>query len=170
MSPDCLPADWPAPDGIVAGTTLRDGHFDLPAEPQRLNQVHGSRAVRARSADFDNGPPDADAVVGANAGDICAVRTADCLPILLCSTDGSEIAAVHAGWRGLSAGVVEAALTAMSSCPDELIAWFGPAISPAAFEVGDEVRAAFVDVDTAAEAAFEANDNGRAGSASLART
>jgi len=143
LSADWISADWPAPSNILAGTTLRESHYDLPAEPQWLNQVHGNCVVRARSKDFEGGPPDADAIIGDKAGDICVVRTADCLPILLCSMDGAEIAAVHAGWRGLSGGVLEATLAAMSSLPGDLMAWFGPAISQSAFEVGDEVREQF---------------------------
>ncbi|NIA27974.1 MAG: multi-copper polyphenol oxidoreductase, partial [Desulfobulbaceae bacterium] len=104
MSDDWLRADWPAPSNIIAGTTLKGCDFVLPARPQLLNQVHGTRAVRIGSADFDGGPPEADAVIADRSADICVVRTADCLPILLCSVDGQEIAAIHAGWRGLSAG------------------------------------------------------------------
>ena len=161
MSTDWLKADWPAPSGIVAGTTLRDSQFELPAEPQRLKQVHGNRAVRLGSTDFDEAPPDADAVLGDKVGDICMVRTADCLPILMCSMDGSEIAAVHAGWRGLSGGIVEATLTAMSSFPENLIAWLGPAISQPAFEVGDEVREQFGSRGSPDGPNFVANERGR---------
>lgn len=162
MSAEWLRAEWPAPENIVAGTTLRLGSVrDLPAEPRWLNQVHGNRVVQVGSIEFANGPPDADALVANRGGDICAVRTADCLPVLLCSTDGSEIAAVHAGWRGLAAGVVEATVAAMSSAPGDLLAWFGPAIAQPAFEVGDEVRAAFIAHDAAVGTAFEANSRGR---------
>ena len=84
MSEGWIRADWPAPDGIVAGTTLRDSDHELPAEPQWLNQVHGTRVVKWGSADFDAGPPDADAIISDEPGSICVVRTADCLPILLC--------------------------------------------------------------------------------------
>ena len=161
MSDDWIRADWPAPQGIVAGTTLRDSRFELPAEPQRLNQVHGARVVRAGTADFDDGPPDADAVVADRPGQICAVRTADCLPVLLCSADGATTAAVHGGWRGLAAGVLEAAVAAMSTPPGEILAWFGPAISQPAFEVGTEVRDAFLASDSDAGSAFVRNDRGR---------
>jgi len=140
MNSGRIRADWPAPPGIIAGTTLRNSEFELPADPQWLNQVHGIDVVRARSADFAAGAPDADAIVACRGGDICVVKTADCLPVLLCSRDGQEIAAAHAGWRGLAAGVLEATIAAMSSDPIELIAWLGPAISQPAFEVGGEVR------------------------------
>lgn len=160
--PDWLRADWPAPDSIVAGTTLRPlVDFDFPAEPCWLNQVHGNRVVRVGSDDFAAGPPEADASIAADPESICVVRTADCLPILFCSRDGTQIAAAHAGWRGLAGGVAEATISALGGSPDDLIAWFGPAISQAAFEVGSEVRAAFVSQDAGAAAAFEPNARGR---------
>lgn len=161
MSDAVLTADWPAPAGILAGTTRRNGgEADLPASPQWLQQVHGTRAVLLGSDDFDAGEPQADAVIGRQPGDICVVRTADCLPVLLCSRDGEEIAAIHAGWRGLAAGVIETTLAQMSHAPTDLLAWFGPAISRDAFEVGPEVRdsfAAWGDI----EGLFESNDRGR---------
>jgi YfiH family protein len=89
------------------------------------------------------------------------VRTADCLPILLCSSDGTEVAAVHAGWRGLAAGVIEATIARLRHAPDDLLVWLGPAISQAAFEVGDEVRAAFVDQEPDDVRHFVANSRGR---------
>lgn len=161
MSEDWIRAEWPAPEGIIAGTTLRDSNYELPAEPQWLNQVHGADVARWGSADFDAGPPDADAITSDQPGSICVVRTADCLPLLLCSPDGSEIAAVHAGWRGLAAGVIEATVAAMVTNNEDLMAWFGPAISQPAFEVGDEVREAFARDNAAASAAFVENDRGR---------
>lgn len=157
-----LLADWPAPPNIVAGTTLRDGgEADLPALPQWLQQVHEKRAVVLGSADFADGVPQADAVIGRQAGDICVVQTADCLPVLLCSRDGQEIAAVHAGWRGLAAGVIDATLAAMKSPAEDLIAWFGPAISQPAFEVGHEVREEFAAAGFDCEQGFTPNDRGR---------
>jgi len=162
MSNDWIRADWPAPAGILAGTTTRrNDAFAFPAAPQWLKQVHGTRVVRAGSTEFAAGPPEADAIVANGPGDICVVQTADCLPILLCSTDGREIAAIHAGWRGLAAGIIEATIGAIHTPPAALIAWFGPAISQAAFEVGDEVRAAFIAGDADAAAAFEPNQRGR---------
>ena len=160
MSDEWLGADWPAPPGIIAGTTLKSSEFALPAEPQFLNQVHGARAVRIGSPDFDQGAPDADAVIADRSGDICVVRTADCLPILLCSLDGQEIAAIHAGWRGLAAGIVEATLDEMNTPAGDLIAWFGPAISQAAFEVGPEVRESFGPWGQI-ETLFKVNERGR---------
>lgn len=162
MAEAWIEADWPAPAGIRAGTTTRQNEaFAFPAEPQWLKQVHGARVVHAGSTDFAGDPPEADAIVANRAGDICVVQTADCLPILLCSADGLEIAAIHGGWRGLAAGVIEATLGAMAAAPSNLMAWFGPAISQPAFEVGDEVRAAFIDDDPGAAAAFEPNARGR---------
>ncbi|MGI9270873.1 MAG: peptidoglycan editing factor PgeF [Woeseiaceae bacterium] len=161
MTESVLRADWPAPSNIIAGTTLRSGgEADLPAAPLWLDQVHGTRAVVLGSADFDAGVPQADAVIGRRAGDICVVRTADCLPVLLTSRDGQEIAAVHAGWRGLAAGVIEATLDRMQHPSSELLAWFGPAISQAAFEVGPEVRDSF-GVWGQSDTWFQENDRGR---------
>ena len=161
MSADYIRAEWPAPPNITAGTTLRDTPYKIPGEPQCLNQVHGIRVVRVGSADFAGDAPDADAVIANHSGDVCVVRTADCLPILLCSIDGMEIAAVHAGWRGLASGIVEATITAMASTPTDLIAWFGPAISQAAFEVGADVRNAFLVADSDSASCFVANERGR---------
>ncbi len=160
MSDKWLCADWPAPPGIIAGTTLKGSEFALPAEPRLLNQVHGARAVRIGSPEFDQAAPEADAVIADRSGDICVVRTADCLPILLCSLDGQEIAAIHAGWRGLAAGIVEATLDEMNTPAGNLIAWFGPAISQAAFEVGTEVRDSFGELGRI-EAFFQVNERGR---------
>ena len=157
-----LLAYWPAPDNVVAGTTLRSGdESDLPAEPQWLTQVHGDRAVALGTADFDNAEPEADAVIGRQSGDLCVIRTADCLPILLCERGGSEIAAVHAGWRGLAAGVIDATVAKMSAAPASIIAWLGPAIAQPSFEVGDEVRAAFASAGFGVDERFSLNDRGR---------
>lgn len=161
MNADWIRADWSAPDEVIAGTTLRDSKFALPDNPQWLNQVHGARVVHCGSADFADGPPAADASIANRPGDCCIVRTADCLPVLLSSMDGTEVAAVHGGWRGLAAGVIDATVAAMSSHPQDILAWFGPAISPTAFEVGAEVRDAFLATSPIAAAAFEPNDRGR---------
>ncbi len=162
MSNAVLLASWPAPANIVAGTTLRHGgEMNLPAQPQAIKQVHGARAVLLGSPDFVGGTPDADAVIGTQPGDICVVRTADCLPVLLCSTDGQEIAAVHAGWRGLAGGVIEATVARMASAASDLIAWFGPAISQGAFEVGDDVHRKFQPWSDNDNGLFVANDRGR---------
>ncbi len=130
----------------------------LPAEPAWLAQVHGTDVVTARPCDE---PPVADAAVSDRPGAVCAVLTADCLPVLLASRRGDEVAAAHAGWRGLAAGVLEATLAAMATPPAELVAWLGPAISQAAFEVGDEVREAFRGRHAGDAAFFRRNDRGR---------
>jgi len=143
MSKDWIPADWPAPEGVIAGTTLRDSRYELPKESLRLNQVHGTRVVHWGSADFDDGSPDADAIISDQPDSICVVRTADCVPILLCARDASEIAAIHAGWRGLAADIIDATLNKMKTPERDLVGWIGPAISQSAFEVGPEVREAF---------------------------
>lgn len=161
MNKGWIQAKWPAPPNVIAGTTVRDSDYELPAEPHRLTQVHGARVVRWGSADFDHGPPQADAIVADEPGACCAVRTADCLPILLCAADGTEIAAAHGGWRGLAAGIVEETVTSMSTPAADLLAWFGPAISQPAFEVGAEVRDAFVGATPAAAEAFVQNERGQ---------
>ncbi len=182
--------DWPAPPNVRAVTTTREGgvslppydslnladhvgdsaaavlanrrhlgkQLDLPAEPRWLDQVHGNTAVDA--ATCGERPP-ADASFSRRAGVVCAVLTADCLPVLLCTRDGSAIAAAHAGWRGLVSGVLESTVEALGTEPQQLLAWLGPAIGPAAFEVGAEVREAFVAKHSAAGAAFTARVNGR---------
>jgi YfiH family protein len=160
MASRWIAADWPAPMGIIAGTTLRDSDFELPAEPRWLSQVHGASVARWEAMGGGE-PPAADAIVSAQSDSLCVVRTADCLPVLLCARDGSEIAAIHAGWRGLAAGVIEAAIDALQTRPTDLLAWLGPAISQPAFEVGAEVREAFCAVSAHAAAAFEPNDRGR---------
>lgn len=130
--------------------------------PQWLNQVHGVNVVEA-AADADvrsRWAPDADAVTTRLSGVPCAVMTADCLPVLFCDQAGTRVAAAHAGWRGLCAGVLEAALAAFDH-PAEVLCWLGPAIGPDAFEVGPEVRAAFMAHDAAAEAAFRPGAPGK---------
>ncbi len=161
MSGAWIRADWPAPHNVTAGTTLRSTDFDalgIPGEPCWLNQVHGAAVVDAAQA---GERPDADASLTTDARHVCVVRTADCLPVLICSKDGREGAAAHAGWRGLAAGVLEATVARMAHDPGDLLVWLGPAISQPAFEVGDEVRAAFVDRDAAAGAFFVPNERGR---------
>lgn len=168
MSETWIRADWPAPDNIVAGTTLRAENkvpVTLFFEKNKvtgtlfwLNQVHCADVVLAGSF---TAPPDADASVSRGAEHVCVVRTADCLPVLFCSADGSEVAAAHAGWRGLAAGVLENTVSAMRSDAKNLLAWMGPAISKANFEVGGEVRDEFLAHSAAADACFEANARGR---------
>jgi polyphenol oxidase len=146
----------------VAGNRRRlRERLQLPTEPAWLEQVHGQRVVdldRQTSAD-SLGP--ADAAVARARGRICAIQVADCLPVLFAAADGSVIGAAHAGWRGLAGGVLEATVRAMNTPSAELLAWLGPAIGQAHFEVGAEVRAAFLATDSGADAAFSANGRGR---------
>lgn len=182
--------DWPAPAAVKAVSTTRQGGrsrqpydgmnlamhvgdveadvranrqslcaaVDLPAEPLWLEQVHGDCAV---NADEVTGVPRADASFSRQSGVVCCVMTADCLPVLFCDRAGTRVAAAHAGWRGLAGGVLESTVRAMGSEPGELLAWLGPAIGAQAFEVGDEVRTAFVTHQVEAESAFQQRGNGR---------
>ena len=125
--------------------------LSLPGEPLWLEQVHGIAAV---DVDLTSNLLEADAAFARQPGKVCVVMTADCLPVLFCDRAGTVVAAAHAGWRGLVAGVLEATIHKMDVSPDELLAWLGPAIGPNCFEVGDEVRTAFVVHDPAAANAF----------------
>ena len=154
--------DWPAPPNVVAGTSTKlapDGV--LPPELRYLNQVHGAIVVPIETVRDAPGPIDADAVTGCAPGDHCAVRTADCLPILFWARDGSEVAAAHGGWRGIQSGIVEATIDAFETPASDLLVWLGPAISQENFEVGEEVREALVGADPGADACFEPNARGR---------
>ncbi len=182
--------DWPAPSRVVAFTTTRRGgcskspfdslnlanHVDdaedsvrenrhrlaqacdLPAPPFWLDQVHSTEVV---VADRKTSSPRGDASITREKALPCAVLTADCLPVLLCDREGLEVAAVHAGWRGLVGGIVEKSVARMRSKPANLLAWLGPAIGPDAFEVGDEVREAFLHQNDRATTAFVRSPAGR---------
>lgn len=127
----------------------------LPAEPQWLSQVHGTRVcLPGRPLDC------ADACFENRPGRVCAVLTADCLPVLFCNVAGTRVAAAHAGWRGLLAGVLEQTVAAFDDPPEQILAWLGPAIGPSAFEVGDEVRADFVADRAACGSHFRAHGPG----------
>jgi YfiH family protein len=186
--PDLVVPDWAAPANVRAVQTTRRGGVSrgvyaslnlgahvgddpvavaanrarlaaiLPAAPVWLNQVPG---VVVADADTAVAGVEADAAVARRPGRVCAVMTADCLPVLLCDRGGRVVAAAHAGWRGLCAGVIEATVAAMRVPGGDLLAWLGPAIGPQAFEVGDEVRAAFVAHDAAAKEAFVAHGAGK---------
>jgi YfiH family protein len=138
-----------APDAVAANRALL--RRMLPGDPFWLTQVHGTVAV-----DLDKRPKinQGDAAYSRQPGNVCAVMTADCLPVLFCDQQGSVVAAAHAGWRGLLAGVLESAVGAMRVDPGNILAWLGPAIGPARFEVGREVRDAFVAGNAAAGLAF----------------
>lgn len=142
---------------VVAANRQRLNRF-VPTEPVWMRQVHGTNVIDAALA---NCLPEADAAVARAPDTVCCVMTADCLPVLLCDHAGTVVAAVHAGWRGLLHGVIEATIAAMHVPSSGLLAWLGPAIGPQAFEVGDEVRQAFVHVDENAPHAFTPNANGK---------
>ena len=116
----------------------------LPAAPHWLNQVHSNRVVTISGA-LSHKVVDADASLTSTPGTVCAVLTADCLPVFFCNRAGTEVAVAHAGWRGLQAGILAQTVEAMSAAPADILVWFGPAIGPSAFEVGEEVRQAFLD-------------------------
>ena len=134
--------------------------LSLPAEPRWLEQVHGAEVIEVRGDACDSAPI-ADGIVSREAGVVAAVQVADCLPVLFAAHDASVVAAAHAGWRGLAAGVLEATVARTGVAPARLLAWLGPAIARAHFEVGAEVREAFVARAARAAAAFIPNSRGR---------
>ena len=173
-APEVLHVPWPMPPWVRAAVTTRKGGISAPPfdfnnlaahvgdregavkanreslrqalhlkrEPAWLEQVHGSTVVRADTV--GEIAPQADASVTSVAGVACTVLVADCVPVLLCDRVGARVGAAHAGWRGMSAGVIEATVQALGVSPASLVAWLGPAIGPEHYEVGDEVREAFV--------------------------
>lgn len=134
--------------------------LDLPGPPRWLRQVHGTAVHDADGPPGAQELPQADAAVTRRASQVLGVLTADCLPVLFCARDGSEVGVAHAGWRGLAAGVLEATLAGLNAAPGEILAWLGPAIGPVSYEVGEEVRQAFVEIDGGAAAAFAATRPG----------
>jgi len=144
---------------VCANRALLERAFALPSPPRWLHQVHGDRVLRM-TVEVPEGEPQADAAFTSEPDVVLAVQTADCLPILVCADDGSEIAAIHAGWRGLAGGVIEACIRRLATPSSRLLAWLGPAIGPASYEVGEEVRAAFIESDAEAESAFAATRPG----------
>lgn len=169
MATEVIVPDWPGlPNvrGLVTTRALGDMKSEagrqrlrahLPADPVWLRQVHGVTAVDAAVAPARI---DADASFATRRHAVCAVMVADCMPVLLADERGEAVAVAHAGWRGLSAGVIEAAVSAMGVPAKRLLAWLGPAIGPAAYEIGEEVRAAFLQRDARAQAAFAATRPG----------
>ena len=143
----------------------------LPAEPVWLTQVHGTRVVEVDASGAgvalggvpagDTSLLEADAAVTRTEGRVCVIQVADCMPVLFAARDGSVVGAAHAGWRGLAGGVLEQTIAKLGAPPAQLLAWLGPTISQRNFEVGDEVRAAFMKDDAGAAVAFEANSQGR---------
>lgn len=140
-------------DAVSANRAALVPALGLPTNPAWLHQVHGTD-VATIVAHVDPGEPRADAAITRSRGIVLAILTADCLPILFASTDGVEIAAAHAGWRGLGAGIIEQTVAAMTTSPANITAWLGPAIGPQAYEVDGLVRDCFVNRDAAAAAAF----------------
>jgi YfiH family protein len=160
---DPLRPDWPAPSHVRAlvttkhmGDMAREGRERLiglvPAQPGWLKQVHGTEVVEL---DGEIALREADAAFTRRAATVCAVMTADCMPVFLCDARGTTVAVAHAGWRGLCAGVLEATVGKMGIPASDLLAWLGPAIGPRAYEVGDEVRLAFLGKDAVSETAFK---------------
>lgn len=149
-------ADQPA--AVTQNRELFRQQAFMPAEPLWLNQVHGTKCVLLEQTDFSAGPFTADASTTKTKGLVSVVLTADCLPVLFCDVAGTQVAAAHAGWRGLVDGVLEQTLSQFADATT-VMAWLGPAIGPTAFEVGDEVRLAFIAKDAKADAAFMAVPN-----------
>ena len=148
------------PEAVAENRLRLRSLLALPAEPAWLEQVHGTRVAELDAAGEGAAGP-ADAVMTRSSGRVCAVQVADCMPVLFAARDGSAVAVAHAGWRGLAAGVLEATVARLGLAPDRLLAWLGPAISVRHFEVGEEVRAAFLAADAGAHGAFVANARGR---------
>jgi len=146
------------PRAVAANRAHLREALKLPAEPVWLKQVHGVQVVDVTNAGNE---PEADGSYASKPGAMCAVLTADCLPVLLCDRQGAKVAALHAGWRGLAGGVIEAGVKALNVPGGELLVWLGPAIGPETLEVGEEVCAAFVRLDPAAERAFRQQAGGK---------
>lgn len=146
------------PATVAANRRALELKFALPSCPHWLRQVHGTEVVRLDSVRAEpllvDQEPQADAAVTSTPGVCLAVLTADCLPVVLAAVDGGEVGVVHAGWRGLAAGILEATVAAMETSASGLRAWLGPAAGPQAYEIGEEVYAAFVDPDPQAATAF----------------
>ena len=148
----------------AVGESRRRLRSHLPSDPVWLSQVHGrdvARVTRSNVATLHAAPPPADAAVTRERGVVLTVRTADCLPVLLADRAGTVLAVAHAGWRGLAAGVLEAAVEAMDTPSRGIVAWLGPAIGPTAFEVGADVHDACCDVDPAGAVHFAPQREGK---------
>jgi len=180
---ELITPQWPAPPQVKAYTTTRQGTYssppyhgfnladhvgdnpqtvnanrallrktlNLPTEPHWLRQIHGTTTI-AIETNLVN--CQADAAYATTAGQVCVILTADCLPVFFCDLAGTRVALAHAGWRGCAAGVLEATIQHLKVSPSNLLVWLGPAIGPQAFEVGEEVRTAFIDYLPVAATAF----------------
>ena len=183
--------DWPAPPRVGSRITTRNGGVSqdefssfnlgrhvgddpqavaanrqqlrdfLPDAPVWLEQIHGIQVINAAECSVSRPTPQADAAFTRQSGTICVVMTADCLPVLFCDDAGTVVAAAHAGWRGLLAGVLEETIRAMHVPGRQLMAYLGPAIGPQSFEVGEEVRAAYISADLKSAAAFKPSVPGK---------
>lgn len=185
---ELITLDWPAPATVKALSTSRLGGMSkssysslnlgsnvvddegcvaqnklilletasLPSQPIWLEQVHGTSVIELNDAKNQT-LPEADAAFTQDDGVVCAVMTADCLPVLLCKKNASAVAAIHVGWRGLLAGVIENTVSRLAE-PEQLLAWLGPAIGPGRFEVGHEVKHAFVEKHPNMQQAFQPVD------------
>jgi len=189
LHPDWIVPDWPAPPGIKAVITTRAGgcstgpyasmnlglrtgddanavaanrarlRGELPQEPRWLRQVHGSAVADADALATEM--PEADASIARLPGTVCAVLVADCVPVLFTNNGGTVVAIAHAGWRGLAGGVIEHSVEAIGGQPGDLMAYLGPGIGPQAFEVGPEVRQAFLKDNPQDAAAFTVHAPGK---------
>jgi YfiH family protein len=183
LAPRCLSVDWPAPAGVRAAFSTRCGglgqapftslnlgthvgddpltvaanraalraELQLVAEPCWLDQIHSDILI---DLDHANAPREGDAAITATPGRVATVMVADCLPVLLCDRYGRQVAAVHAGWRGLASELIKKTVAAFHAAPHELIAWLGPAIGPSAYGVGDSLRERFCALDSRLAEAF----------------
>ncbi|MDE2235562.1 MAG: peptidoglycan editing factor PgeF [Gammaproteobacteria bacterium] len=190
MHADWIIPDWPAPARVRAVSTTRNAGVSsgvyaslnlgahvgdaaesvaenrrrlrdalkLPREPRWLRQIHGNRVIKIDDMQIEQ---ECDAAYTSDAGQICTIMAADCLPVLLCNRKGTVVAAAHAGWRGMAAGVLEATLAAMAVPTESVLAWLGPAIGPDAYEVGEEVRSALTRGQPQADQAFESIRDGK---------
>lgn len=190
MSLELIFPEWPAPSNVRAASSTRVGGVSkgvyeslnlgehvgddpqavaenrkrllaalkLRQQPYWLQQVHGTRVAKLDGRSVGEA---ADAAVSGMPQQACVVMTADCMPVLFCDRAGSLVAAAHAGWRGLAAGVLEATIATMQMPPTEILAWLGPAIGPEAYEVGEEVQQTFINQEARAERAFKPRENGK---------
>jgi YfiH family protein len=188
LEPEWIVPDWPAPGNVKSFITTRSGgvsqgpfasfnigmragddeqavaanrarlRASIPADPKWLRQVHGNAVV---DADTLSEIPEADASVARRPGTVCVIQVADCVPVLFADRGGTAIAAAHAGWRGLSSGVLERTVERMALPPSGLMAYLGPGIGPRAFEVGEDVRNAFLAHDAASAAGFSPHKPGK---------
>lgn len=143
-----------SPEDVAANRQRLIELGGLPAAPHWLEQVHGTDVIRLTTDTPPVSSLIADAAYTRERGVVCAAMTADCLPVLFCSKNGDEVAAAHAGWRGLCAGILENTVACFEAIPGDIMAWMGPAIGPVHFEVGGEVRDAFMAENSNASVAF----------------